>query len=55
VKRSECRVKRFFYVKNLVKYMEPVSTNSFGLTALLKFYGAAIIVTLAVALVAVAS
>lgn len=41
-----------FYVKNLGKYMEPVSTSSFGLTALLKFYGAAIMVTLAVALVA---
>jgi hypothetical protein len=52
VKRNECRVKRFFYVKNLGKYMEPVSTSSFGLTALLKFYGAAIMVTLAVALVA---
>ena len=32
--------------------MEPVSTSSLGLTALLKFYGAAIMVTLAVALVA---
>ena len=32
--------------------MEPVSTSGFGLTALLKFYGAAIMVTLAVALVA---
>lgn len=40
----------FFCLRSGVKGMEPVSTS--GLTALLKFYGAAIMVTLAVALVA---
>lgn len=41
-----------FYYQKLGVGMEPVTTSSFGMGAVLKFYGAAIMVTLAVALVA---
>ncbi|KNY37709.1 hypothetical protein RQ61_20315, partial [Acinetobacter baumannii] len=40
----------FYYLNFLEKLMEPVSTS--GFTALLKLYGIAIMVTLAVGLVA---